>query len=91
MSETIRYRPLAEPGAAAVTFFAEDDRAAGAGRRELDHAEVVAPGEVGVEPPTQAAIEALGAIGVRNRDDDDLKPHVDSPRSRGLELIFAAR
>jgi hypothetical protein len=72
MLETIRYRPLAEPGAAAVTFFRQDHRAPGAGRRELDYTEVVARREVGVEPPTQTGIEALGAIDIRNRDDDDL-------------------
>ena len=33
---------------------AEDDRAPGARRRELDHAEVVTGGEVGVEPPARA-------------------------------------
>jgi hypothetical protein len=32
---------------------AEDDRAPGAGRRELDHAEVVTAGELGVEPPPE--------------------------------------
>ena len=47
---------------------------------ELDHAEVVAGGEVGVEPPTQAAVKALGAIDVRNRDDHDFEPHVDCLR-----------
>jgi hypothetical protein len=28
--------------------------------------------DIGVEPPTQAVVEALGAIDVRDRDDDDL-------------------
>jgi hypothetical protein len=91
MSETIRYRPLAEPGAAAVTFLPKMTEHPGAGRRQLDHAEVVAGGEVGVEPPTQAAIETLGAVDVRNRDDDDLEPHVDCSCSRGLDRSFAAR
>src|SRR4029450_544593 len=47
---------------------AEDDRAPGARRRELDHAPLFTGGEVGVEPPTQTAVEALGAIDVRYRD-----------------------
>jgi hypothetical protein len=62
MSETIRYSPWAEPGAAEVTFLP----------KMTEHAE---PGgvnwitrksslEVGVEPPAQAAVKALGAIDV---------------------------
>src|SRR5580693_3951866 len=58
---------------------AEDHRGAGARRRELDHAVVVAGGEVSVEPPTQAVVKALSAIDVRNWDDDDLELHVDRP------------
>src|SRR3712207_9336868 len=37
----------------------EDDRGAGAGRRELDRAPVAAGGEVRVEPPAQAPVEPL--------------------------------
>ena len=72
MSETTRYRPWAEPGAAGVTFRA--------GRSELDDAEVVAGGEVSVEPPAKIAVELLGAIDVRNRDHGDLELHVERPR-----------
>src|SRR3954447_11964553 len=55
---------------------AEDDRAAGARRRELDHA-VVFPGcVVDVEPPTEVAIEALGAIRIRYGEYDDLEFHL---------------
>src|SRR5882724_11916521 len=39
---------------------AEDDRGRGAKGSELDHAEVVTGGEVGIEPPTQADVKALG-------------------------------
>ena len=77
MSETMRYRPWAEPGAAGVTFLPKMTEAGGARGRELDDAEVVAVGEVGVEPPAEVAIETLGAIDVRNGDDDDLELHVD--------------
>ena len=73
-----------------VTFLPKMDRAPGAGRRELDHVPIVTGGEVGVEPPTEVAVEALGAIDVRDRDDDDLELHVDRPRSRGLSCGFAA-
>ena len=60
---------------------AEEDRASGAGRRELDHAVVVTGREVGIEPPAEAAVKSLGAIDVRNRDDDDLELHVGRPRT----------
>jgi hypothetical protein len=52
---------------------AEDDRARRSWGRKLHDPELVAPGEFGVEPPTQVAVKALGAIDVRNGDDDDLE------------------
>ena len=70
-------------------ILAEDHRAAGARRRELDHAEVVTAGEVGVEPPPEARVELLRAINVRNGDDDDFELHVDRPCSRGLDCSLA--
>ena len=69
---------------------AEVDRRRRAWRRELHDPKRVTDGEVGVEPPAQAAVEALGAIDVRNRDDDDLELHVDLPRCRGFDCSFAA-
>jgi hypothetical protein len=68
--------------------FAEDDRAPGAGRGKLDHAEVVLAVVVGVEPPPEAAVKALGAIDVRNRDDGDLQLHVDRRYFCGLDYSF---
>jgi hypothetical protein len=59
---------------------AEMDRGGRAGRSELDGAEGVADDEVGVESPAELAIEPLGAIDIRNRDDDDLELHVDGAR-----------
>ena len=56
---------------------AEDDRAPGARRRELDHAQVVTAGEVGVEPPPELRVELLRAVDIRDGDDDDLELHVD--------------
>ena len=84
MSETIRYRPWAEPGAAAVTFLPKMTEQPGAGRRELHHAEALAVVEVGVEPPPEVRVELLRAIDVRNGDDDDLELHVDARAHRGL-------
>ena len=56
---------------------AEDDRASGARRRELDYAEVVTVVEVGVEPPPELRVELLRAVDIRDGDDDDLELHVD--------------
>src|ERR1700722_5449558 len=55
---------------------AEDDRARGARRRELDYAEVFAVIEVGVEPPPELGVELLRAVNIRDGDDDDLELHV---------------
>src|SRR5208337_426011 len=69
---------------------AKVDRARRARWRKLYDPKLVTTGQVGVEPPTQAAIKALGAIDVRNRDDDDLELHVDRSSSGGLDCRFAA-
>ena len=76
MSETIRYVDWSDPGAADVRFGAELDGAPGARRRELDQPEVVAGGDVGVEPPAEARVELLRAVDVRDGDDDHLELHV---------------
>src|SRR6185436_15362961 len=57
---------------------AEDDRASGARRRELDHAEVVTGGEVGVEPPPEPPVKFLRAVDIRDGDNDYLELHIDS-------------
>src|SRR3984893_15985727 len=57
---------------------AEDDRAPGARRRELDHAEVVTVVVVGVEPAPEPPVELLRAVDIRDGDDDDLELRVDS-------------
>ena len=61
------------------------------GRRELNGPGPIAPEEVGIEPPTQLFIEALGPIDIFNRDHGDLELHVDPSRSRGLGRGFIAR
>src|SRR5204862_885084 len=60
---------------------AELDRARGARRGELDHPEVLVP-EVRVQPPSEALVELLGAVDIRDGDDDGLELHVDSPAAR---------
>src|SRR6266478_2742370 len=61
---------------------AEDDRAPGARRRELDHAEVFTAVVVGVEPPPEPPVELLRAVYIRDGDDDYLELHGD-PRDAG--------
>jgi hypothetical protein len=55
---------------------AEVDRARRAWRRELYAPKRITDDEVGVEPPIQVAVKALGALDVRNRDDNHLELHV---------------
>src|ERR1700722_11019339 len=65
-------QPPRRTGRGYGNVFAEGDRASGAGRRELDHPVVIPGRVVEVESPAQGAVEALGAIDVRDRDNDDL-------------------
>ena len=58
---------------------AEHDGARRAGRRHLHHPPVVTGGEIGVQPPPQALVEALGAIDVGHRNDDDLELRREVP------------
>ena len=67
---------------------AENDRAAGARRRELDHAEVVLVSVVGVEPPSELRVELLRAIDVGDGEDDDLKLHVNRSGLRVAACVF---
>jgi hypothetical protein len=55
--------------------------------RELHAPKRVADDEIGVEPPTEVAVEALGALDVRNRNDDDLS----TPRTLGVSLAVSLR
>ncbi len=71
-----------------MSAIAEDDRAPGARRRELDHAPVII-GEVGVEPPSHAGLKALGTINICNRENDDLEFHLDRLHSRCLGCTSA--
>src|SRR4030095_5477354 len=67
---------------------AEVNRTWRARRRELHHPELFTDGEVGVEPPTQAAVEALGAIDVGHGDDYGLELEID--RSGGAHGYLLA-
>src|SRR5271155_3922190 len=69
---------LGGAGCCPVDVPAEDDRASGARRRELDHAEVAAVVVVGVEPPPEPRVKLLRAVDIRDGDDDDLELGVDS-------------
>jgi hypothetical protein len=76
MSETIKYKPWAEPGAAAVTVLPkmiEHPEPGGV----LDDAEVFTVVVVGVEaPPKLLAVKLFGAVDIRDGDDDYLELHV---------------
>jgi hypothetical protein len=50
--------------------------------------ERVADDEVGVEPPAEAAPEALGALDVRDWDHDDYELHVERSFVRGPDFRF---
>ena len=49
---------------------------------------VVPAREVEVDCPAQIAIEALGTVDVRDRDDDDVELHVDGARDGGFSRHF---
>ena len=91
MSETIRYRPLAEPAAAAVTFLPKttEHPEPGGVNWITRKSSPAAKSASSLQP--KPAVKALGAIDVRNRDDHDFEPHVDCLRSRRLDRSFAAR
>src|SRR3954470_21451091 len=82
-------QPLHRAGRSCAHIVAEHDRAPGTGRRELDRAVIVAGGIVDVEPPTEIVTETLGAIGVRDGDDDDFEFHVVAAGSRSAASRIA--
>src|SRR5277367_3011027 len=70
---------------------AELDRARRTWRRELDDAEAVVEGEVGVEPPAEARVELFRAIDVCNRNGQGLKLQIYSWHTRPPGDGFALR
>jgi hypothetical protein len=68
---------LGRAGCRRGDILAEDDRAPGAGRCKLDHAEVFTVVVVGVEaPPELPTVELFGAVDIRDGDDNYLELHV---------------
>ena len=82
MSETTRNSPWAEPGAAVVMPLPKWIEHGEPGGVSWTTRKSVTDGEIGVEPPPQALVEALGAIDVGHRDDDDLELQIDRRRVR---------
>ena len=83
---------LSRAGNRPSDVLAEDDRASGARRRELDHAEVVTVVIVGVEPPPEPPVELLRAVDIGDGDDDYLELRFDScdaGRSATTEFVRA--
>ena len=85
MSDTIRYRPWAEPGFAGVTFLPKITDAPEPGGVNWITWKSSAIGEVGVETPAEAGVELLGARDIRDRDDDDLELHVRRTDLGGID------
>jgi hypothetical protein len=56
---------------------AEDHRAPGAGRRELDPAPVATSGEISVESPPEPCVKLLRAVDIRDGDDNHFELLVD--------------
>src|SRR5580704_11985487 len=62
-------KSLGGAGSRRGNILAEDDRASGARRRELNYAKILTVVIVGVEPPPERPVELLRAVDIRNRDD----------------------
>ena len=67
-------------GCGAGNVAAKDDGSGGAGRSELDDAEVSMVVVIGIETPAEFGVEVFSAIDVGDRDDDDLELHVGGRR-----------
>ncbi len=63
---------LGQAGIRSGDILAEDDRAAGARRRELNHAQVFAVVVLGVESPPESRVKLLRAIDVRDWDNIEI-------------------
>src|SRR5262245_28087816 len=67
---------------------AEMDGALRARRGELHYAPVITVGEVRIESPAEASVEALGTIDVGHGKHDDLELHIRRPCSRDSSCVF---
>src|SRR5947207_14211926 len=79
------------PGCGRRDVGAELNRALRSGRRELDDPKTVIKGEIGVEAPSQALVEALRTIDVGPGNDRDLELQLDAHGVRGLRGVFTDR
>src|ERR1700690_3295299 len=68
----------------------ELDRAPGPWRRELDQSELLTDGAICVEPPPEASVELLGAVDIRDGDDDHLKSRAEARDGCGPARVVAA-
>ncbi len=68
---------LGRAGSRPGDVLAEDDRAPGAGRRELNYTKVLTVVVVGVESPPELRLELLRAIDIRDGNNDDFEFHLD--------------
>src|SRR5829696_9651999 len=84
------HQPVSGPRLSRREALAEVDRALRVGRRELHPPDVVAGGEVGVQPPPEALIEALCPIDVGDGQRDHLELHVDGPDLRDFRRGLGA-
>ena len=89
MSETIRYSPWAEPGAAAVTFLPKmtEHREPGGVNWITRKSSPAAKSASSRHPRSR---RSLRAIDVGDGDDDDLELHVDRPRFQGGGAVVVA-
>jgi hypothetical protein len=69
---------LGRAGRGGCDICAEMNGATRARGRELDNAEAVIEGEVGIQPPPKIRVELLGPIHIRDRDHEHLELHVDT-------------
>ena len=76
---------MTEPGAAVVMPLPKWIEHGEPGGVNCTTRKSVADGEIGVQPPPQALVEALGAIDVGHRNDDDLELQID--RRSGRDLV----
>ena len=87
MSDDHEKRSLTEPGAA-VVILAEVIEHGDPGGVNCMACQFPAPCEVGVQPPSQAFVEVLGAIDVGHRNDDDLELEIDGCRGGSAGGLF---
>jgi hypothetical protein len=88
-------QPDRAPGPGRGEALAEVNRALRVGRRELHDPEVVADGKVGIQPPAEVLVEALGPVDVGDIQRHDLEVQIGGRRrghlGRGGAAYVGAR